>query len=173
MPMIWKKPASGTGDGQVVGSKSVVGDEDVRDLDAEPRCWCSPGSSDRLSSATAVGAWFGADGRCVNPKLRMTGVTAAVLVDDIEVAIAVHRDTFHGHVRHDNGLPDRRRSSTGWRRPRTIDVDDLARFLADHQQAAEIGARSGTADSTKRTRRRSPQDGQGRIEQIDRARRGG
>ena len=53
-----------------------------------------------LVSATAVGAWFGARRRRVDPELRVVDVAAAVLVDDVEVAVVVHR---HALVRSARG----------------------------------------------------------------------
>ena len=119
---------------------------DVGDLDPRGVLVFSAIDVTALFSVTPVGAWFGRVGRRVDPELRVVGVAAAVLADDVEVAVVVHRHALVRLVRHRERVArvgrDRQRARDV---ARAVDVHDLARLLADDQQVARVRCRSASS----------------------------
>jgi hypothetical protein len=123
----------------LVVSKPIVNDSDVCHLDWGGSACVFRKRSDCIIQHDSGWGLICSVGMRVYPQFWMIRVAAAILVDDIEKPVAVHRHAFHRHVRH--------AQRTAWighnRQPAgydagPVDVDDLARFLADHEQVGEI-----------------------------------
>src|SRR5262249_7140222 len=129
-----------TGDGQRVVTEAVVADEDVRELDRGARVRVFGQRGRGTHQGNGRGREVLRRGRGVHPELRVGRVTTARLVDDVELAVAVHRDAFHRHVRHRDlvaRVGDDRQGVLD--AARAVDLHDLARFLADDEELLEGG----------------------------------
>ena len=105
--------------GQVVRSESIVGDDDVCHLDPRRGAGVLRDRIDLIVQREAGGRLVRNRGRRVDPELRMIEVAAAVLADDIQKAVAVHREPFVLLGRNGQriaGIGDE--SSASWRRCR-------------------------------------------------------
>ena len=126
-----------TGDRQGVWANAVIGDVDVGDADVVSDVWKLRESADHRCKCHSGRGGVCRGGQRVNPKLRMIEVATAIFVSDVEVAGAVHANTFHGHGRNGQGA-----AGIGYDGEAAINiaaavaVDNLARLLADDEEMA-------------------------------------
>ena len=89
-----KTPASGPVTVRLFAAEPVVGDDDVRDFDPCRGAGVLGDRVDLIVQRERGRSLIRHGGRRVDPELRVIEVSAAILTDDIQIAVAVHRQTF-------------------------------------------------------------------------------
>ena len=80
--------------GQLVAPESIIGDDNVSQFNRRRSAGILRNRSDSIVQRHCSGRLVRSGGRCVNPKLRMVAITAAILAHNVKIAVAIHRETF-------------------------------------------------------------------------------
>ena len=133
----FKDSRIGPGQAEAVSAQRVIADNDGANLNAgrgaavfgQAGGDAAEANLDRRCIRVDVG------GRCIDPKLRMVAIAAPPFVDDVEQAGIVRGDAFIALVRHSEGVVGiAGDGQCVGNRACTVNIDDAAIFLAQHQQ---------------------------------------
>src|SRR5262249_13191286 len=129
-----------SGHREVVGSQPVVVDVNVGDLHRGGGVGVRRDRVDLADQLDRGRRLVRGGGRLVDPQLRGVEVAAAVLVNGVQGAVAVHGDALVRLVRHRQRAARVLDGQRALDIPAAVDVLDFARLLADDQQVAGVRA---------------------------------
>ena len=146
-----KRAGIGTREAQCVRAESVIGDDDVAHLHRSRRAGVFLDRVERIGQRYGRGRAVRARRRRVNPELREIDAAAAVLVHDVNVPCAIHRDAFVllvgsvQRIAQVRGEVQRALDVSG-----AIDENDAGVLLADNEQVARLRLAAHRGEIRKR-----------------------